>query len=227
MAQKATDLKRQVLLAALDCSDGDSERTFTFEELLVRAWERDPLPWGLRGFERQYPDSERIHRELDSRGQGSKGLVALGLLEKVQARVYRLTPKGLAAASELTPEDVAVRERVERKLETEVRRILEHPVFKDWLRDSTKPSQFREACHFWGVAPGTPPRVIGDRIQKVEQTLGAALDVLNRRGVDEVGEPRGALLYDRRDIERCREFQESLTRRFAKDLRALGVKIAP
>jgi hypothetical protein len=227
MTQKASDLKQQVLLAALDCSDGDSERTFTFEELLVRAWERDPLPWGLRGFERQYPDSERIHRELDSRGGGSRGLVALGLLERVQARVYRLTPKGLAAASELTPEDAAVREKVERKLETEVRRILEHPIFKDWLRDSKKPSQFRDACHFWGVAPGTPSHVIRDRIQRVEQTLEAALDVLDSRGVDEVGKPRGTLLYDRRDIERCREFQESLRQRFAEDLQALGVKIAP
>jgi hypothetical protein len=224
MAQKAIDLKRQVLLAALDCSGGDLQKTFTFEELLVEAWKRDPLSWGLRGFEREHPDSERIHRELDSRGKGSGGLVDLGFLEKVQARLYRLTPKGLAAASDLKPADTSVREKTHRTLEAEIRRILEHPAFRDWLKDSNRPKHFREAGHFWGIAPGTPPRLIRQRVKRVEQTLRAALDVLERKGVEEIGERRGSVLYDRTDIERCRQFQEALKQRFAGDLRILGAK---
>jgi hypothetical protein len=60
--------------------------TFTFEELLVAAWQEDNQSWGLRGFEATHPDSERIHRELDRRGKSSKGLVELGWLEKVRPR---------------------------------------------------------------------------------------------------------------------------------------------
>lgn len=57
------DLKRQLLLAAVQCSGGDTDQTFTFEELLVAAWKTDNQSWGLRGFESQHPDSERIHHE--------------------------------------------------------------------------------------------------------------------------------------------------------------------
>ena len=225
MARKASDLKAQVLLAALDCSNGDLQQIFTFEDLLVRAWQRDPISWGLRGFERDHPDSERIHRELDSRGNASKGLVELGLLERVRSRVYRLTPKGLAAASDLRPDDAIFREKVDRSLEGEIRKIIEHPVFSEWLKDPSKPRHFRDAGRFWGIAPGTPPRVIQERIRRVEQTLEAALDTLERKGVQEVGVPRGGLLFDRTDIERCRQCHEALKQRFGADLRVLGAEV--
>ena len=85
----------------------------------MSAWKRDRVAWGLRGFEREHPDSERIHRELDSRGKNNKGMVTLGYLEKADSRVYRLTPKGLAAASALSPEDTQTREKAGRALEAE------------------------------------------------------------------------------------------------------------
>lgn len=140
-----TDLKRKVLDAAVKCSEGDPNATFSFEELLVQAWRDDPLPWGLRGFEREHPDPERLHREVDSRGKDQPGLVGTGLLEKVQIRVYRLTPKGLAAASEGASASSDVRRKVDRAMESEVRRILEHPVFVRWLKDPASPKRFREA----------------------------------------------------------------------------------
>src|SRR5438876_11760685 len=120
MATKAIDLKKQVLLAALDCCDGGLENTFTSEQLLVAAWKRDPASWGLRGYEREHPDSNRIHRELDSRGKGNRGIVGDGFLEKVRPRTYRLTPKGLAAATASGDADPAARERLNRVLEAEV-----------------------------------------------------------------------------------------------------------
>ncbi len=224
MTHKARDLKKQVLLAALDCIDDNLEKTFSFEELLVAAWKRDSTAWGLRGFEKHYPDSERIHRELDSRGKKNKGIVDLGFLEKVRARVYRLTPKGLAAASKLTPSDATVREKADRTLETEIRQILEHTVFKKWLKDPEFPNRFREACHVWGIAPGTPPRVIRERIKRVEHTLKAGLQLLDDKQVDQIGEGRGAHLFDRIDIERCLEFHETLKSRFRDDLKVLGVE---
>ena len=96
MRKKASDnanpiratLRQQVLLAALDCSGGDLQTTFTAEELLLSAWKRDPLAWGLRGHEREHPDSEMIYKELDRVSVGGRnvrgGLVGIGLLEKVR-----------------------------------------------------------------------------------------------------------------------------------------------
>jgi hypothetical protein len=109
-------------------------------------------------------------------------------------------------------------------LEEAVRKILEHPVFKDWLTNPTRPKYFREAGHFWGIAPGTPPRTVCERVNSVD-TLKAALKVLEQRGVDEIIEQRGKVLFDREDIERCLEFQIALKQRFARDLQLLDPEI--
>lgn len=218
-----TDLKAQLLLSALECTAGDVRKTFTFEELLVKAWEKNPHSWGLRGFEEKHPDSERIHREVDSRGGTGKGLVGLGLLEKVQTRVYRLTPKGLAEASRISPERSGFREKAGRQLEEEISRILEHPCFQSWLQDPHKPQRFREAGSFWGIAPGTPEGAIKQRIQRVEDTLKAAQSFLAQRDVVEIATGRGHLLFEAADIERCMEFQRTMKLRFAAEFKVLGV----
>src|SRR4051812_7689262 len=140
MAVRRVDLRQQLLAAALECSDGDTTHTFSSEELLIAAWKHDPASWGLRGYEREHPDSNRIHRELDSRGKGHRGIVGDGFLEKVRPRTYRLTPKGLTAATTADDSDPAARERLNRVLEAEVTRIVEHPAFVAWLTDKSNPS---------------------------------------------------------------------------------------
>jgi hypothetical protein len=222
MGTRASDLKGKILLAALDCSGGDLEKTFTMEELAVAAWRLDSAGFGLRGFENEHPDSERLHRELDSRGKGQKGLVDQGLLTKVRPRVYRLTVKGLQRASSMTPDDGHTREKVDRELGESVRAILDHEVFRSWLQDHHRPKSFREAGHFWGVAPGTPPRVIRERVEKVDNVVAAARRELEERGVDELTDGRGRVAFDAEDLERADLFQTTLKERFAEDLRLLN-----
>jgi len=219
---KGLGLKEQVLVAALECSEGSCQKEFTFEDLLVSAWKKDKQAWGLRGYEQDHPDGEKMHREVDSRGGANKGIVALGFLEKVQPRIYRLTTSGLAAASNLLPSDAISREKADRQLEQAVKQIIEHPVFRDWLKDSTRPKYFREAGHFWGIAPGTPPKTVFERVSAVERTLSSALKALDERGVSEFIEQRGKVLFERKDIERCLEFQRVLTERFKRDLALLA-----
>lgn len=222
MVRAKSDLKAKLLLAAVECTGGDTSVSFTMEQLLVAAWKADSTAWGLRGFEKKYPDSERVHRELDSRGKGQQGLIASGHLEKVRARVYRLTLKGLKEASRLTPSRAPLAEKLERELESRVRAILEHQVFRLWLRDHSKPTNFRDAGHFWDVAPGTPPDVISKRINDVDDLLSSAVATLSERGVEEMIDGRGRVLFDRRDLERLREFQATLKDRFAADIEVLG-----
>src|SRR5690242_3610909 len=119
MDSKGLGLKPQLLLAALGCSNGEVKKTFTAEELLIRAWRQNRAAWGLRGYETEHPDSEKIFKELNSRG--SSGLVGQGLLEQVSSFVFRLTPAGLAAASELNPDDVRVREKATRELQEQIK----------------------------------------------------------------------------------------------------------
>lgn len=221
MAEGRTDLRQQLLRAAYDCSGGDPQATFSSEDLLLAAWKRDPAAWGLRGHEQDHPDSHRVHRELDSRGKGQRGIVGSGLLTKVGPRTYRITPTGLAA---LTAEGgtVEARERTDRVLESEISRIIEHPVFVAWLKDPANPKRFRDAGHFWGIAPGTPPRVVRQRVQAVEDHLQAASTVLAQKDVYEVADRRGRRLYEAADVERGLAFHRALKERFRKDLVVLA-----
>jgi hypothetical protein len=214
-------LKQQILLTAFVLSGGDPQRTLTAEEILVHAWEKDKLAWGLRGFEQSHPDSSKLFKELDVHA-GKQGIVGQGLLEKVHRRVYKITAAGCVAASALQPKDAVAREKADRQLEQAVKQIIEHPVFKEWLTDRMRPKYFREAGHFWGIAPGTPPKTVKERVDSVEQTLRAALKVLDERNVNEIIEQRGKVLFDRKDVERCLEFQQVLKERFARDLALLA-----
>jgi hypothetical protein len=227
--QGRVGLRQQVLRAALDCSAGTLEKTFTAEDLLLAAWKRDPVAWGLRGHETEHPDSERIYTELDRASVGGSnvkgGLVGLGLFEKVRQRTYRMTAAGLAAASEVAGASPDARQKAERALADAVAAILSHSVFRDWTRDPALPKHFRDAGHFWGIAPGTPPSVIRARIREVDNSLGKARALLDARRVDEVAARHGKALFDRTDIDRAEEFQATLKNRFARDLATLQVEL--
>lgn len=226
---RRASLRQQVLLAALDCSGGDPEKPFTLEDLIVAAWERNRFAWGLRGYEQEHPDGDRLRKEIDSRGarEGtpSTGLVASGLLSRVRERIYRLTPAGLAEAAEVVGAEPDARGKAERVLANSIGAILSHSVFLMWLKDPNSPKHFRDAGHFWGVAPGTPARVIHARILDIDRTLEKAMNLLDAGGVDEVAARHGKALFDRSDIERAMKFHAVLKERFVKDLTVLQVKL--
>ena len=217
---KSLGLKQQILLSAYELTGGDLQKTVTAEQLLVHAWNEDKHAWGLRGFEERHPDSSKLFKELDVHA-GKQGIVGEGLLTKVHQRVYRLTAPGLAAASNLRPSDTVARGKADRQLEAAVKQVVEHPAFRDWLKDPSRPKYFREAGHFWGIAPGTPSKTVRERVASVERTLQAAMDALKDKNLNEIIEQRGKVLFDRKDIERCLEFQSILKERFRKELRLL------
>jgi hypothetical protein len=222
---KRIGLRSQVLVAALDCSNGDLNQTFTSEDLLVAAWKRDPIAWGLRGYEHYYPDADKIHKELDSRGTASAGIVASGLLSKVRERIYRLTPAGFATAAQISGIDSETRGKAERVLADALAAILWHSVVREWIKNPHYPKHFRDAGHFWGVAPGTPREVIRERILEIDRTLDKALKLLESGGTYTIGAKRDGVSLTRADIEQVLDFQATLKKRFGQDLATLQVNL--
>jgi hypothetical protein len=143
----------------------------------------------------------------------------------VRRGIYRLTPVGLAAAAEVVGAQPDTRGKAERILADAVGAILSHAVFRRWLKDPSSPKHFRDAGHFWGIAPGTPPKAIQTRISDIDRNLERALSLLDVGGVNEVAARHGKVLFDRTDIERGMNFQAALKERFAKDLATLQVKL--
>ncbi len=221
MDSKSLSLKEKILVAAVEGTHGNCDLTFAMEDLVVWAWKREKQTWGLRGYEEIFPDSDKIQKELGSRGVGLKGVLDLGWLDRVGKRVYRLTSVGLATFAAFENVEQSLQQKAGRELEAEVTKILEHPVFRDWLKDNNKPKHFREAGHFWGIAPGTPKRTVRERVERIDKTLDAALRFLNDKNTNEIIASRGKILFERNDISRCKSFQETLRFRFSRDLSAL------
>lgn len=217
MSQTLTNTEK-VLLAAVELCCGNLDRSFTAEELSVAAWQADKTSFGLRGYETIYPDSNKLFKSIDSQN----GLVAKGLIAKVGDRTFQLTAGAVAAASRIEPIDSQQQFRVERELASAVNKLVSHPSFSEWITDPAKPHKFSGAGHFWGVAPGTPPRIVRDRIARIEATLKEALDYMNARSVTSLFKEKDRILCDRRDIERCIEFHEVLKLRFARELALLS-----
>ena len=219
-------LKEKLLLAALACSEGETNKSFTGEDLLVEAWKQDPRAWGLRGYESQYPDLEKLRKEIDSRGKstGSQSLVNNGFLAKQEGRIYRLTSKGLAAAARLKEgegTDQTLQTKVGRELQSKIKPILGSPIFAAWIKNREHPKLFRDAGYFWQIGPGSPALTVRKRVTEIDDILQAALQFLNDHDVEEIADTRGKVLFDRNDVERCIEFQKTLKDRFNRELTIL------
>jgi hypothetical protein len=226
----------KVLMAALELSKGDTQNKFTAEELLIQAWKEDKSAFGLRGYENDHPDSNNLYTKL----MGKSGLVRLGYLKKIGEKTYTLTEAGLSIASSFKPIDEERKLKIDRQLHDAVIKIINHQIFREWLVDQNKPNKFRDAMWFWGIAPGTPPKVVKERMSVIEQNLQEAKkkaiegggkipldskevnkstkESLTRKGDTKIDEQKSRLLLDILDIDRCIEFYNYLKEKFKKEL---------
>jgi len=95
-------VRQKILMAAV--AMGSEPEAFSVEDLIVRSWKMFPESFSLRGFERLYPDSNRVLAKLS----GADGLCGLGWLEHTDQRTYRLSRKGRTVARTLaTIQDTA------------------------------------------------------------------------------------------------------------------------
>jgi hypothetical protein len=218
MPRSGKTLDDLVLVAAAEITAGDLSKDIAAEHLLVQVWNHEPEAFGLRGFEQVHPDANKLYTKTD----GKKGLVARGLLDKSGERRFRLTRAGLDAA--LRSEDAPnpeLQAKLGRKLHEEMATLVSHPEFLAWLRDPTSPSRFRGAGLFWGIAPGTPADTVYTRVHDIDRLLDEAERLLDATGQTAIASQRGKQLFDRTDILRSREFQQTLKTRFARELHTL------
>lgn len=186
--------------------------------MVLATWEIDKNTFGLRGFEEKYPDSHKLHPNVF----GGSALIAQGYLREKNKILY-ITTAGLARALSLSTLKINTSQRLHKQLQISVLKILEHPVFRQWLKDPTTPKDFRGGGYFWGISPGTPPKTVRYRIRDIEQTLKNILDFLNSSNLDSIREERvkGKILFERNDVERCLEFHNELKYKFKKELKIL------
>src|SRR5947209_20557091 len=90
----------KILLAAYALEEaGDSP--FTAESLVVSAWKKYPVTFGLKTFAEHYPDSNKVLASI----MGERGLARRGWLSKVGQKLYSLTREGRQAVRRLLRAD--------------------------------------------------------------------------------------------------------------------------
>ena len=67
----------KILLAAFQLEE-QGQSPFSAESLIVTAWQKYPRTFGLKGYDEQYPDSNKVLASI----MGEKGLAAPRLVEQ-------------------------------------------------------------------------------------------------------------------------------------------------
>src|SRR3954451_19662227 len=79
----------KILLAASQLEE-QGQTPFSAEALIVSAWQKYPKTFGLKGYEENYPDSNKVLSGI----MGEKGLPRRGWMIKVGQKLYSLTRDG-------------------------------------------------------------------------------------------------------------------------------------
>src|SRR5579871_5055043 len=86
----------KILLAAYQLEE-QGQSPFSAEALIVAAWQKYPRTFGLKGYDEQYPDSNKVLASI----MGEKGLARRGWLIKMGQKLYSLSHEGRRAVRRL------------------------------------------------------------------------------------------------------------------------------
>lgn len=112
-------VRQKILMAAVAMGAGTETENFSVEDLIVRSWKMFPESFSLRGFERLYPDSNRVQAKL----AGADGLCGLGWLEHTDQRTYQVTRKGRTVARALAGDGTSSGRPKKRSVEPSVAQL--------------------------------------------------------------------------------------------------------
>jgi hypothetical protein len=149
----------KILIAASNLEDA-GQAPFSAEALIVSAWRKYPRTFGLKGFEEQFPDSNKVLAGI----MGEKGLPNRGWMVKVGQKLYTLTRDGKQIVRKLlqgeeTPPLTAKRvkrgEALPREQDLLLQALLASPAWQKFGQGRSGEWTFSDACRFWAMGERT------------------------------------------------------------------------
>jgi hypothetical protein len=179
-------LPEKILLAGWHLEE-DGQTPFTAEALIVVAWKRYPRTFGLKGYEEQYPDSNKVLAGI----MGEKGLPRRGWMAKVGQKLYSLTRDGRQVVRKLqqgeaTPPLTARRPivKLSREQDLLLQGLLASHAFLKLRQGRQAEWTFSEACRFWSIGDRTGAAVdsrldeLQAQLTEIERILAAEAQTL-------------------------------------------------
>src|SRR5262245_41208806 len=165
-------LPEKILLAASTLEER-GHSPLSAEALIVSAWQKYPRTFGLKGFEEQYPDSNKVLAMI----MGEKGLPGRGWMAKVGQKQYALTRDGkqvvrkLVAGEEVPP--LTARRtggKLTREQDLLLQQLLSAPAYAKFEKGRQAEWTFSDACRFWTIADRTGV-AIDERLDELQSKL--------------------------------------------------------
>jgi hypothetical protein len=174
-------VSQKILLAAHRLED-QGHSPFTAEALTVAAWKGDPRTFGLRGFDNEYPDNNRVLACI----MGERGLARRGWLVKVGQKLYNLSRQGKEEArrvlagddSPLPKRRALAKIQVPKELEQQLVTMFTTTAFRRYEEGMKREITYKDACKFWGLTESAHGDAVDQTLAKVPAALAAVEQLL-------------------------------------------------
>jgi hypothetical protein len=187
----------KILLAAFQLEE-QGQSPFSAEALIVSVWQKYPRTFGLKGYDEQYPDSNKVLASI----MGEKGLTRRGWLSKPGQKLYVLTHDGRRVVRRLMQGD-------------------DPPVVK-FREGRQQELTFADACRFWSITEN----LAGDALDARLDHLRGALAEIERQvgfGSTILGDGHNITVDD---IGQICDIHRHLLQRFSRHLTLLRNRVA-
>jgi hypothetical protein len=163
----------KILLSAFQLEE-QGQSPFSAEALIVVAWQKYPRTFGLKGYDDQYPDSNKVLASI----MGVKGLAGRGWLLKMGQKLYSLSHEGRRTVRRLlqgdeAPESPAGARPI--KLSKDNDKLIQGLFVAsayDKCRDGRQQElTFADACRFWSITENLTGEALDARLDHLRAAL--------------------------------------------------------
>src|SRR5262249_1259938 len=193
---------------------------FSADALIVAVWQKYPRTFGLKGYDEQSPDSNKVLASI----MGEKGLTRRGWLSKPGQKLYALTHDGRRVVRRLLHGDDQL-ESVQK--DRPVRLAKEHDKLLQGLFVTSAYEKFREgrlqeltfadACRFWSITENLSGEALDGRLDHVRAAL-ADIERLVGLGSANLSDGHSITLDD---VGQLGDIHNHLLQRFSRHLTLL------
>jgi hypothetical protein len=163
----------KILLAAFQLEE-QGHSPFSAEALIVSAWQKYPRTFGLKGYDDQYPDSNKVLASI----MGEKGLARRGWLTKMGQKLYSLSHDGRVSVRRLLRgEDQPASIKRDRpiKLSKEhdklLHRLFETSAYEKFREGRRQELTFADASRYWNITDNLSIEALDARLDHLRAAL--------------------------------------------------------
>lgn len=163
----------KILLSAFQLEE-QGHSPFSAEALVVAAWQKYPRTFGLKGYDEQYPDSNKVLASI----MGEKGLARRGWLTKMGQKLYSLSPEGRRAVRRLLAGDEPVESiksgrpiKLSKDHDKLLQGLFETSAYEKFRERRQQEMTFADACRFWSITENLSGDVLDARLDHVRAAL--------------------------------------------------------